>query len=235
VLAEGRGRPRLGGAWARRGRGQPADRGPRRGRRRVAATRKNVRDRNRLLLPCPYATPLNPALGPAPAPGFGSPAPGPGRRSPRRGAGGGVAVAVGLERDEGRVPGWAFPRRAGEGGGSFALGARCEDKGLGSATNMMVSTLPMMVSTLIGYLSCSLIHPLLPRRQANRSTFTKRRDYPTIVAGMVRDQGQRLGGWGCSGHGAGYRHSRQEASGLVGSGRRPGGLLGSLSRSQDPG
>jgi len=32
-----------------------------------------------------------------------------------------------------------------------------------------------------------------PRSTASRSTFTKRRDYPTFRAGMIRDRGQEQG------------------------------------------
>ena len=32
---------------------------------------------------------------------------------------------------------------------------------------------------------------------AGRSTLTKRQDFPTSRAGMIRDQGQGRGGWGC--------------------------------------
>ena len=65
---------------------------------------------------------------------------------------------------------------------------------LGSATNMMVSTLPMMVNTLVGLLSCFLIHLLLLPEPGQQVCITKRRDYPTIGAGMIRDRGQDRAG-----------------------------------------
>jgi hypothetical protein len=58
--------------------------------------------------------------------------------------------------------GWVVPRRAGEGGGPLAPGAR-------GSYPIMISTFPMMVNTLVGLLYCFLIHLFLPRSQASRS------------------------------------------------------------------
>lgn len=113
--------------------GRLADRG-----QRVAAIRKEEEvnvpryAQVRLLLPWPYSTPLHLPLGLA-----------------------GGAMGAGRWRwawseTKAGHQGWAVPRRVGEDGGPLVPGSRCEDKVLGSATNMMVSTLPMMVNTLIG-------------------------------------------------------------------------------------
>jgi hypothetical protein len=89
--------------------------------------------------------PVGLRLGLLPWPGFCSPGPG------RRGHGCGAAVphggggGAGAERASGSGvmaghQGWAVPIRAGAGEGPLAPGAR-EDKGLGSVTPMMVTTI----------------------------------------------------------------------------------------------
>lgn len=54
--------------------------------------------------------------------------------------------------------------------------------------------------------------------EANRSTFTNRRDYPTIGAGMIRDRGQdqagkkrsgEISGWGWPGKFSRFRNFRR--------------------------